>query len=177
MRIGHGLDAHRLVAGRALLLGGVRIAHSRGLEGHSDADVLLHAVADALLGALGEGDLGLHFPSSDERWRDVASREILERVRAKMCARGFSIEYLDATIVAEAPRLAPQREEIERSLAGLLGCDASRVNLKLKSADGLGALGRGEGIAADAIVLLRDAQETEAMAEAGRAGPAGKDGG
>lgn len=154
MRIGQGFDVHRLVAGRALLLGGVRIAHTRGLAGHSDADVLAHAVGDALLGALGAGDLGVHFPSSDERWRDASGAALLAEITAKLAPAGLSIANVDATIVAQEPRLAPFRVEIQESLAKLLGIEAARVNVKLKSTDGLGAIGRGEGIAAQAVVLL-----------------------
>lgn len=154
MRIGQGFDVHRLVAGRALLLGGVRIAHSRGLAGHSDADVLAHAVGDALLGALGQGDLGVHFPSSDERWRGASGAALLSEITAKLAPAGLAIANVDATIVAQEPRLAPFRVEIQESLAKLLGVEAARVNVKLKSTDGLGAIGRGEGIAAQAVVLL-----------------------
>jgi len=154
MRIGQGYDLHRLVSGRALLLGGVRIPHARGLAGHSDADVLAHAVGDALLGALGQGDLGVHFPSSDERWRDASGARLLGEIVAKLAPAGFAIANVDATIVAQEPRLAPFRVEIQESLAKLLGVEPARVNVKLKSTDGLGALGRAEGIAAQAVVLL-----------------------
>ncbi|HTO54972.1 MAG TPA: 2-C-methyl-D-erythritol 2,4-cyclodiphosphate synthase [Myxococcota bacterium] len=154
MRIGQGYDLHRLVSGRALLLGGVRIPHARGLAGHSDADVLAHAVGDALLGALGQGDLGVHFPSSDERWRDASGARLLGEIVAKLAPAGFAIANVDATIVAQEPRLAPFRVEIQESLAKLLGAEPARVNVKLKSTDGLGALGRAEGIAAQAVVLL-----------------------
>jgi 2-C-methyl-D-erythritol 2,4-cyclodiphosphate synthase len=154
MRIGQGYDVHRLVAGRALFLGGVRIAHTRGLAGHSDADVLAHAVGDALLGALGAGDLGVHFPSSDERWRDASGAVLLAAITAKLAPAGLAIANVDATLVAQEPRLAPFRVEIQESLAKLLGVEAARVNVKLKSTDGLGAIGRGEGIAAQAVVLL-----------------------
>jgi 2-C-methyl-D-erythritol 2,4-cyclodiphosphate synthase len=154
MRIGQGFDVHRLVEGRALLLGGVRIPHARGLAGHSDADVLAHAVGDALLGALGAGDLGVHFPSSDPRWRDASGARLLAEITAKLAPAGWAIENVDATLIAEEPRLAPFRIEIQESLAKLLGVEAARVNVKLKSTDGLGAIGRGEGIAAQAVVLL-----------------------
>jgi len=154
MRVGQGYDVHRLVSGRPLLLGGVRIPHARGLAGHSDADVLAHAVGDALLGALGEGDLGVHFPSSDERWRGASGAHLLAQITARLVPAGLAIGNVDATIIAEEPRLAPFRVEIQESLAKLLGVEAGRVNVKLKSSDGLGAVGRGEGIAAQAIVLL-----------------------
>lgn len=161
MRIGQGFDVHRLVQGRLLVLGGVAIDHDRGLEGHSDGDALLHAVADALLGALGEGDLGRHFPSSDPSQRGVASGQILERVVALMRERGFRLGHLDATVIAQEPRLAPHQVEMERALAERLGVPAERVNVKVKSTDGLGAIGRGEGIAAQAVVLLEsDAEAT-----------------
>ncbi len=154
MRIGQGFDAHRLAPGRPLVLGGVAIPHDAGLEGHSDGDALLHAVASALLGALGEGDLGRHFPSSDPALRGVASTEILARVAARVRDAGFALGNLDATIVAQAPRLAPHLAKMEGAIAGVLGVSSDRVNIKVTGSDGLGALGRGEGIAALAVVLL-----------------------
>ncbi len=154
MRVGQGFDVHRLVPGRPLWLGGVEIPHDRGLEGHSDGDALLHAVADALLGALGAGDLGAHFPSSDERWRGVASREILAAAARRVRERGFEVGNVDATVIAEAPRLSPFQAAMRSSVAETLGVPEERVNLKVTSTDGLGALGRGEGIAATAVVLL-----------------------
>jgi 2-C-methyl-D-erythritol 2,4-cyclodiphosphate synthase len=154
VRIGQGLDAHALVPGRALVIGGVAIPSERGLAGHSDGDVLLHAVASALLGALGEGDLGRHFPSSDPGLAGVASGEILARVAARVRAAGFGVENVDATVVAQAPRLAPHLEAMEQEIARVLGVAAGRVNVKATSTDGLGAIGRGEGIAAQAVVLL-----------------------
>ena len=154
MRVGQGYDLHRLVSGRALVLGGVRIPHTRGLDGHSDADVLAHAVGDALLGALGEGDLGTHFPSSDERWRDASGATLLAEITARVARAGLAIGNVDTTLIAQEPRLAPFRTQIQEGLAKQLGVDAARVNVKLKSTDGLGAIGRGEGIAAQAIVLL-----------------------
>jgi len=157
MRIGQGYDVHQLVAGRRLVLGGIEIPHDRGLEGHSDGDALLHAVADAILGAIAEGDLGRHFPSSDERWRGIASSEILREVGRKMRAAGLRLGNLDATIVAQAPRLSPYQEAMRENLATLLETSASRVNLKVTSTDRLGAIGRGEGIAALAVVLLEEA--------------------
>jgi 2-C-methyl-D-erythritol 2,4-cyclodiphosphate synthase len=154
MRIGQGYDLHRLVSGRALVLGGVRIPHARGLEGHSDADVLAHAVGDALLGALGDGDLGTHFPSSDERWRDASGATLLGEIMRRVTRAGFAIGNIDATLIAQEPRLAPFRTQIQEGLAKQLGIEVTRVNVKLKSTDGLGAIGRGEGIAAQAVVLL-----------------------
>lgn len=154
MRIGQGFDAHRLAEGRPLILGGVEIPHTRGLEGHSDADVLLHAVADALLGALGEGDLGRHFPSSDASLAGADSRRLLATVVEKMRARGLAVVNLDATVIAQEPRLSPHQAAMRASLAACLGAEESRVNLKVTSTDHLGAIGRGEGIASLASVLL-----------------------
>jgi len=158
-RIGQGIDAHRLVPGRPLIVGGVEIRHDRGLEGHSDGDVLLHAVADALLGALGEGDLGRHFPSSDPSLRGIASREILARVVAMSRERGFRVVNLDATVIAEAPRLAPHQGAMEAVVAEVLGISREAVNLKVTSTDRMGAIGRGEGMAAIAVALLGSALE------------------
>lgn len=154
MRVGQGFDSHRLVEGRPLMLAGERIPHDRGLEGHSDGDVVLHAVADAILGALGEGDLGRHFPSSDPGLKDAASGDLLTRVIARMREAGWRVGNLDCTLIAEAPRLAPYQAAMEKSLAALLETPGDRVNLKLKSNDGMGALGRGEGMAALAVVLI-----------------------
>jgi 2-C-methyl-D-erythritol 2,4-cyclodiphosphate synthase len=154
IRIGHGFDAHRLVAGRPLRLGGVEVPHGRGLEGHSDGDCVLHAVCDALLGAAGEGDMGRHFPSSEPRWRGVASRAFLEEVRRLVDAAGYSLVNLDVTIIAQEPVLAPHLEPMRAAIAGMLGVEAGQVSVKAKSTDHLGALGRGEGIAALATVLL-----------------------
>lgn len=154
MRIGQGFDAHRLVAGRPLLLGGVLVPYERGLEGHSDGDVLLHAVASALLGALGAGDLGSHFPSSDPALAGIPSREIAAQVAAKVRAAGLAIGNVDATVVAQAPRLAPHLAKMQLGVAEALGVEPARVNVKATSTDGLGTLGRGEGIAALAVALL-----------------------
>ena len=157
MRVGQGFDVHRLVEGRRLVLGGVEIPHQRGLEGHSDGDALLHAVADAILGALGQGDLGAHFPSSDERYRGIASGVILREVVAKMTEKGFRLGNVDATIIAQAPRLSPHQPAMHENLSSLLGVEAGRVNVKVTSTDQLGAMGRKEGIAALAVVLLEPA--------------------
>jgi len=154
VRIGQGFDAHRLVAGYPLRLGGITVPHERGLEGHSDGDVLLHAVTSALLGALGEGDLGSWFPSDDPRWAGADSGDLLERVVARVAARGLAVGNVDATVIAQEPRLAPHRAAMAESLARRLGVSGDRVNVKVTSTDRLGAIGRGEGIAAEAVALL-----------------------
>ena len=154
-RVGTGFDAHRLVEGRPLLLGGVPIAHPRGLEGHSDGDCLLHAVCDAILGALGEGDMGRHFPSTDARWKGAASLRFLEDVARLMGERGYRLGNLDATVIAQAPALAPHLEAMGARIAQALAAPADTVSVKAKSTDGLGSIGRGEGIAAQAVVLLQ----------------------
>ncbi len=154
MRIGHGFDVHALAEGRDLYLGGQFVPCDRGLEGHSDGDVLLHAVASAMLGALGEGDLGTHFPSSDPKLAGISSRDILDDVLTKASQAGFVLSNADTTVIAQEPRLAPYRDGITTSLADALGVDRDRVNVKVTSTDHLGAIGRGEGIAAHAVVLL-----------------------
>ncbi|UCE87416.1 MAG: 2-C-methyl-D-erythritol 2,4-cyclodiphosphate synthase [Deltaproteobacteria bacterium] len=164
MRVGQGFDAHRLAAGRPLLLGGVEIPYERGLEGHSDGDVLLHAIASALLGALGAGDLGRHFPSSDPALAGIASGEILRRVAARVRADGFRVVNVDATVIAQEPRLEPYLPKLEASIAALLGIGSDAVNVKATSTDGLGAIGAGEGIAATAVALLLEATSGEPAA-------------
>ena len=154
MRVGKGFDVHRLVAGRPLRLGGVEVEHARGLEGHSDGDCVLHAVCDALLGAIGAGDMGRHFPSRDSRWRGVESRVFVEEVVKLMSAGGYRLGNLDVTVVAQEPVLAPHLEAMREVIAALLGARSDAVSVKAKSTDHLGALGRGEGIAAFATVLL-----------------------
>ncbi len=158
MRIGQGVDAHRLVPGRRLVLGGVEIACDRGLAGHSDGDVLLHAVASALLGAMGQGDLGRHFPSSDPALKGIASREILARVAAKLAAAGFAVGNVDATVIAQAPRLGPHREKMEGAIAGVLGVAPERVNVQVTSTDQQGFVGREQGIAALAVALITEVE-------------------
>jgi 2-C-methyl-D-erythritol 2,4-cyclodiphosphate synthase len=153
-RVGQGFDAHRLVPGRRLVLGGVEVPYERGLAGHSDGDVLLHAVARALLGAIAAGDLGERFPSSDERWRGTASARFVGEALRLVREAGYSLANLDATVIAEAPRLAPHREAMRRRLAELLGAPLAAVSLQITSSDGLGAIGRGEGIAAQVVVQL-----------------------
>ena len=154
LRIGQGYDAHRLVAGRKLVLGGEEIPFDRGLDGHSDADVLLHALCDALLGAASLGDLGVHFPPSDPEWKGVSSSKLLELVVGKVKDKGFHIVNCDLTLLSEAPQLAPYRERIRSRLAGILGVEADAVGVKATTNEGLGAVGRGEGMAAFAVVLI-----------------------
>lgn len=161
MRIGQGIDAHRLAPGRPLRLGGVEISYPRGLEGHSDGDVLLHAVASALLGALGAGDLGRYFPSSDPALAGISSRRIIGEVAARVRAAGLTVANVDATVIAQEPRLAPHLDAMRASLADLLGVGEERVNVKATSTDGLGAIGRGEGIAAQAVALLASPAESD----------------
>ncbi len=153
-RVGQGFDVHRLVAGRTLRLGGVEVEHTRGLEGHSDGDCVLHAVCDALLGAIGEGDMGRHFPSRDAKWRGVESRVFVEQVGRLVSAGGYRLSNLDVTVIAQEPELAPHLDPMRAAIASLLGVGADLVSVKAKSTDHLGALGRGEGIAALATVLL-----------------------
>jgi 2-C-methyl-D-erythritol 2,4-cyclodiphosphate synthase len=152
---GIGYDSHRLVAGRELILGGVEIPGEIGLEGHSDADVLTHAVIDALLGAAGLGDIGERFPDSDERYRDADSLELLTSVLPLVFAQGLELVNVDATIVMERPKLGLHREVIRDSLAAALGLAVQRVNVKASTGEGIGFVGRGEGVAALAIVSLR----------------------
>ncbi len=154
MRIGHGFDVHALVAGRRLVIGGVEIPHDRGLGGHSDADVLLHAVIDALLGAAGLGDIGRHFPDTDPAHRGADSRALLREALAKVRSAGYAVVNVDATIIAEAPRMAPHIPAMVANLAADLGLGADRVNVKAKTTERLGFAGRGEGIAAEAVALL-----------------------
>lgn len=154
MRIGQGYDVHALVAGRRLVIGGVTIPFDRGLAGHSDADVLLHAVCDALIGAAGLGDIGRHFPDTDPRYRGADSRTLLRAVAGMLAARGLGVGNIDATIIAEAPKMAPHVAAMCANIAADLGIAVDGVNVKAKTAERLGALGRGEGIAAEAVVLL-----------------------
>jgi len=153
-RAGHGFDVHRLVPGRPLVLGGVRVDHERGLEGHSDGDCLIHALCDALLGAAAAGDMGRHFPSSDPRWRDAPSGLFLEEAVRLVRDKGYRVGNVDLTLIAQAPVLSPYLDRMRDNLGRLLGLDGDAVSVKAKSTDGLGALGRGEGIAAQATVLL-----------------------
>ena len=154
MRIGMGYDIHPLRAGRKLILGGVEIPHGAGLDGHSDADVLTHAICDALLGAVGEGDIGMHFPASDQRYKDIASLKLLEQVMSLVHRKGCRLVNLDAVINAEAPRLGPHLPAMQELLAKTMGAEASRINLKVKSGEGQGMVGRQEAITAHAVCLL-----------------------
>jgi 2-C-methyl-D-erythritol 2,4-cyclodiphosphate synthase len=161
MRIGHGYDVHRLVPDRKLILGGVDIAHELGLLGHSDADVLLHAICDAILGAIGEGDIGRHFPDTDPAYKGACSVELLRHVFALAREKGYQVGNLDATIVAQRPKLAPHIQRMRENIATALACSLDRINVKATTTEELGFAGRREGIAAYAVVLL-------ARAESGR---------
>jgi 2-C-methyl-D-erythritol 2,4-cyclodiphosphate synthase len=154
LRIGHGVDAHRLVPGRPLVLGGVQIPHERGLEGHSDGDAATHALADAVLGAAGAGDLGRHFPSSDERWRGVSSLVLLGHAAELARAAGWVVESAQVVVICERPRLAPHIAAMQAALSGAMGVEPEQVAVSATSTDGMGMTGRGEGIAASAVVLL-----------------------
>jgi 2-C-methyl-D-erythritol 2,4-cyclodiphosphate synthase len=154
VRIGQGFDVHALVPGRRLVIGGVEIPHDRGLLGHSDADVLLHAICDALLGAAALGDIGRHFPDSDPRYKGIDSRELLRHVAGLLKERGFRPGNVDATIIAQAPRMAPHIPAMVAHIAADLGIDPGRVNVKATTTEELGFTGRGEGIAAQAICLV-----------------------
>ena len=154
LRIGHGYDVHRLVEGRPLILGGVRIPYARGLDGHSDADVLVHAVMDALLGAAALGDIGQHFPDSDPSYAGADSIELLRAVGELLAKEGYEVVNLDASVLAQAPKLAPHRQAMRENIASALGIDLSCVSVKATTEEGLGFTGRGEGIAAHAVALL-----------------------
>ena len=154
MRVGQGFDIHALVPGRKLIIGGVEIAFERGLEGHSDADVLLHAICDALIGAAGLGDIGTHFPDSDPRYRGADSRLLLRSVAQLLTGTGLRISNIDATIIAQAPKMAPHIARMRENISQDTGLPVTQVNVKAKTAERLGTLGRGEGIAAEAIALL-----------------------
>jgi 2-C-methyl-D-erythritol 2,4-cyclodiphosphate synthase len=154
MRIGIGYDAHTLVEGRQLILGGVNIPCEKGLLGHSDADVLLHAICDALLGAACLGDIGRHFPDTDERYRGISSIQLLVEVRNKINEKGLRCGNIDAVIVAQRPRLAPYMEEMRRTIAAALQIDIDAVNIKATTTEGMGFEGRGEGISAQAVTMV-----------------------
>ncbi len=154
MRVGHGYDAHRLVKGRRLVLGGVEIPYDKGLAGHSDADVLAHAIMDALLGAAGLGDIGVHFPDTDPAYKDAGSLSLLTIVAEKIRAENFEIANVDSTIIAEAPRLAPYMATMKKNIAIAAGLTPDRVNVKATTEEGMGFTGEGKGIAAVGIALL-----------------------
>ncbi len=157
MRIGYGYDVHPLGPGRKLILGGIEIPHRQGLLGHSDSDVLVHAVCDALLGAMGEGDLGRHYPSSDPRYKDISSLKLLDDVAGKLKAKGYRVGNIDSVIVAQAPRLAAHLSAMAKQLAQTLGIDPSLVNVKVKSGEGLDAVGKEESMIAHAVCLIEPA--------------------
>lgn len=154
MRIGHGYDVHPLVVGRDLILGGVKILHAKGLQGHSDADVLIHAICDACLGAAGLGDIGKHFPDSDVQYKNIDSRVLLRKVKETLASRDWKIANVDSTLVAQAPRLAPHLPQMTQNIAADLGIAPDGVNVKATTTEKLGFAGREEGIAAHAVVLL-----------------------
>jgi 2-C-methyl-D-erythritol 2,4-cyclodiphosphate synthase len=154
VRIGQGFDVHALVAGRRLVIGGVDIPHEKGLEGHSDADVLLHAICDALLGAAALGDIGRHFPDTDSRYKNADSRMLLREVSRLVEQADYRIVNIDATIIAQAPKMAPHISSMVNNIAADLGLSRGQVNIKATTTEGLGYTGRGEGIAAEAVVLL-----------------------
>jgi 2-C-methyl-D-erythritol 2,4-cyclodiphosphate synthase len=154
IRCGIGYDVHRLAKRRKLILGGVQIAHSHGLEGHSDADVLSHAIADALLGAIGAGDIGQHFPNTDESFRDISSLEILRHVNGLLAKDKARVINIDATLIAEAPKIAPHIPAMRKIIAQAIGVNESRIGIKATTNEGLGAIGRSEGIAAMAVAMV-----------------------
>ncbi|RKD67533.1 2-C-methyl-D-erythritol 2,4-cyclodiphosphate synthase [Sinobaca qinghaiensis] len=154
MRIGHGFDVHQLDASRPLIIGGITVPHSKGLIGHSDADVLLHAVTDAILGAIGEGDIGKHFPDTDQAFKDADSAVLLEKVMETVAERGYQIGNIDGTILAEKPKMAPHIQSMRERIAEITKADVSQVNVKATTTEKLGFTGREEGIAAHAVVLL-----------------------
>ena len=154
MRIGHGYDVHKLVEGRDLILGGVKIDHSLGLLGHSDADVLLHAVSDALLGAAGLGDIGKHFPDTDPQYKGADSLKLLEIVAQRVQEAGYRVSNIDVTMIAQRPKLRPHIEQMEKNIAAAVGVDVSRVNVKATTEEKLGFTGSGEGMACHAVCLL-----------------------
>ena len=158
MRIGFGYDVHPLVEGRKLILGGVEIPFEKGPEGHSDADVLLHALCDAILGALGEGDIGKHFPDTDPHFKGISSLQLLRAVAVKMAEKKYIIENLDSTVVAERPKIGPFIPQMKEQIAGALRMSPQRINIKATTSEGLGFLGEGKGMAAYAVVLLNEVQ-------------------
>ena len=158
MRIGEGYDVHKLSEGRALIIGGVDIPYEKGLVGHSDADVLIHAIMDALLGAAALGDIGMHFPDTDERYKGISSITLLEKVKQLLEDELYIIENIDATVIAQAPKMAPHILEMRENIANALGIEMSQVNIKATTEEGLGFTGNGQGIAARAVCLLESAR-------------------
>jgi 2-C-methyl-D-erythritol 2,4-cyclodiphosphate synthase len=154
MRVGFGYDSHRFAEGRRLIIGGVEVNYEKGLLGHSDADALIHAIVDAIIGALGEGDIGWHFPDTDPNLKGISSLVMLKRVADMAVQRGYYVNNVDSTVILEKPRLSPSIEEMRRNIAKVLGTDSSRVNVKAKTNEKMGFVGRGEGIAAFAVVTL-----------------------
>ena len=159
MRIGHGYDSHRFADGRRLVLGGIEIPSARGLTGHSDADAVAHAVTDALLGAAGLGDIGRHFPPSDDAWRDADSMELLARVVHLLEAENYQVVNVDVTVVAEAPKIGPHADAMRERVSSVLGIAPGAVSIKGKTNEGMGAIGRGEGIAVFAVALIDSVEE------------------
>lgn len=168
VRVGFGFDVHRLVAGRRLVLGGVEIPYVKGLQGHSDADVVLHALASALLGAIGAGDLGTHFPDTDPRWKDAPSHVLLEHVMRRLRHQRASVGNADVTVLAEEPRLEPFKLQMRRALARWLRVAVARVNVKASTYEGLGPIGHGEALAAYAVVAVKPAARARRAARAPR---------
>jgi len=160
-RIGNGYDVHRLVEGRKLILGGVEIPHTLGLDGHSDADALVHAICDALLGALGCGDIGKYFPDTDPKWKGVSSLILLKQVGGMCLDRGFAISNIDSIIAAQKPKIAPHIEAMKQNIADVLDIDPEQVNVKATTTETLGFVGREEGMAAYAVALLQKQEETK----------------
>jgi len=154
IRVGCGYDVHPLGAGRKLILGGIEVPHSKGLLGHSDSDVLVHAVCDALLGAMGEGDLGRHYPSSDQKYKGISSLKLLEDVMGKLTKKGYRVVNVDTIIVAQAPRLSAFLAAMQKQMAQVMGIDSDQVNVKVKSGEGLDAVGQEEGMHAHAVCLI-----------------------
>lgn len=155
MRIGHGYDVHRLIEGRKLILGGVNINYTKGLLGHSDADVLIHAIMDALLGAAGLGDIGQHFPPSDDKFKDISSLKLLEQVTSLLKAQNFHVVNIDSTVILEEPKISKYIQDMRTNIAKTLQCNVNLINIKATTEEGLGFTGAKEGIAAHAVVLIK----------------------
>lgn len=154
MRIGFGYDSHRLVEGRRLIIGGIEVPFKKGLLGHSDGDVLIHSIIDAIIGALGEGDIGRHFPESDNQWKDALSIEMLRTVIQKLPEKGFEIAWIDSVVITDEPRLSPYIDSMKKAISAA-GIHEELINIKAKTNEGMGFIGRGEGIAAQAVCLLK----------------------